>query len=100
MANFNYKKVIYYHVGTNHYILLWNLTIEKCDYHHFLTQFNMEFYNVIQAFQGEKMTNALGHMKNIHVEGNVVYTPPTIRLNTKDYVAPQTSLMQELLGDD
>ncbi len=46
------------------------------------------------------MTNALGHMKNIHVEGNVVYTPPTIRLNTKDYVAPQTSLMQELLGDD
>jgi len=39
-------------------------------------------------------------MKTIHVEGNVVYKPPTIRLNTKDYVAPQTSLMQELLGND
>jgi hypothetical protein len=39
-------------------------------------------------------------MKTIHVERNVVYTPPTIRLNTKDYVAPQTSLMQELLGND
>jgi hypothetical protein len=60
----------------------------------------MEFYDVIQAFQGEKMTNALGHMKNIHVEGNVVYTAPTIRLNTKNYVAPQTSLMQELLGNE
>jgi hypothetical protein len=39
-------------------------------------------------------------MKTIHVERNVVYTPPTIRLNTKDYVAPQTSLMQKLLGND
>jgi len=39
-------------------------------------------------------------MKTIHVEGNLVYTTPTIRLNTKDYVAPQTSLMQELLGND
>jgi hypothetical protein len=46
------------------------------------------------------MINAPGHTKNIHGKGNVVYTPPTIRLNTKDYVAPHTSLMQELLGDD
>jgi hypothetical protein len=46
------------------------------------------------------MMNAPGHIKNIHAEGNVVYTPLAIRLYTKDYFSPHTSLMQELLGDD
>jgi len=46
----NYKKVANYHVGIDHHIPIWDLTIENCDHHHLLKQFNEEFYNHIQAF--------------------------------------------------
>lgn len=45
------------------------------------------------------MINALGHVREIHGEGDVVYKPPTIGLDKKNFAALQISLMKELLGD-
>jgi len=42
----------------------------------------------IYAFQGKSMINALGHVRDIHGEGDVVYKPPTIGLDKKNFVAP------------
>ncbi len=39
-------------------------------------------------------------MKNIHVKGNLIYTPPIVGPYTKSFIALQTFLMQDLLGKD
>jgi hypothetical protein len=39
-------------------------------------------------------------MRNIHVKGNIIYTPPIVGPYTKGFIAPQTFLMQDLLGED
>ncbi len=39
-------------------------------------------------------------MSNIHVEGNIIYTPPITGQYTKGFITPQTFLMQDLLGED
>jgi hypothetical protein len=53
--NSDYKKVTDYHVETNRHIPFWDFTIKECDYHRLLKQFNQEFYDVIQAFHGERL---------------------------------------------
>ncbi len=58
--------------------------------------FNEEFYNLIQAFQGEKVINTLGHVKDIYAIGDAIYMPPITRLNTSNFIVLQASLMQEL----
>jgi hypothetical protein len=55
MALIHYKKVIDYHVGTSHHIPFWGLTIKECDHHHLPRQINREFYDIIQAFHGERL---------------------------------------------
>jgi hypothetical protein len=36
----------------------------------------------------ERLINAPRHMRDIHAEGNTVYTPPIIGLGTKGSIAP------------
>jgi hypothetical protein len=50
--NSNYKKVT---EGTSHHIPIWGLTIKKCDHHYLPRQINREFYDIIQAFHGERL---------------------------------------------
>ncbi len=44
--------------------------MEECDKHHLLCQFNKEFYEVIEAFQGEHIINASPQLKDLQVKGN------------------------------
>lgn len=80
--NSNYKKVLDYHTLTNHHTPLWDFTIKNNNHHHFPKQFNWEFYNVILAFQGEKLINAPRHVRNIHAKKYTLYMPPIVGPNT------------------
>jgi hypothetical protein len=46
------------------------------------------------------MINTLGHVKDVQVEGDGVYTPPSGQDIEDGFIVPQTSMMQELMGDD
>jgi hypothetical protein len=59
------------------------LTTKKCNHHHLVRQFNKEFYNFIQAFQGQRMINTPKDVKDIHSKGNVIYMPTNARLDPK-----------------
>jgi hypothetical protein len=50
--------------------------MEKSDKHHLPRQFNKEFYDAIESFQGERTMNKPLHVRNIHVEGDGIYVPP------------------------
>jgi hypothetical protein len=79
--NFDYKKVADYHIGIAHHIQFWDLTIKECNYHHFPKRFNWEFYEVIQAFQGKRVINALGYIRDVRAKGDVIYIPPNAGLD-------------------
>jgi hypothetical protein len=48
----------------------WELLREECDKHCFPHHFN--YYNAIEAFQDERIINALLHMRDVHVDGDGV----------------------------
>jgi hypothetical protein len=73
--------------------------MEKHDKDHLPRQFNKEFYDVIESFQGQRTLNKPLHVWDIHVEGNDVYIPPP-KKHTPKFPIVQTSLLQDLLGDN
>jgi hypothetical protein len=64
------------------------LTTKNYDHRHLARQFNREFYNVIQAFQGQRMINTPKDVKDIHSKGNVIYKLTNARLDPKYFFAP------------
>jgi hypothetical protein len=60
--NSDFKKISDYHTWTCHHTSLWELTMEECNKHHLPRQFNKEFYDAIESFQGERVVN-----KPLHV---------------------------------
>jgi hypothetical protein len=86
--NSNYKKVADYHVKINHHTPFWDFTIKNNNHHHFPRPFNQEFYNSIQAFQGERLINAPRHMEDIHIKRNTFYMPSIVGPYTEGSIAP------------
>ncbi len=86
--NSNYKKIVDYHAGTSHHIPLWDLKIKNNNRHHFPRQFNWEFYNVIQAFQGERLINTPRHVRDIHAKRDTIYMPPIVGPDTEGSITP------------
>jgi hypothetical protein len=73
--------------------------MEECNKHHLPRQFNLEFYNAIESFQEKWAMNKALHVQNIHVERDGVYIPP-LEEHTLDSFIAQTSMLQDLLGDN
>jgi hypothetical protein len=63
--NFDDKKIFDYHVKTNNHTTFWDLTIKKHNFHQLFKQFNQKF---CYAFQGDRMINAIGHVRDIHIK--------------------------------
>jgi hypothetical protein len=78
---FDFKKFLDYHTWTRHHTSLWELTMEKRDKHHLPRQFNEEFYDAIESFQGERVVAKPLHVRNIHAEGDGLYIPPPKKIH-------------------
>jgi len=66
--NFDYKKIFDYHVKTNNHTIFYDLTIKEHNYHQLSKFFNQKLYYAIQAFQGDMMINAIGHVRDICIK--------------------------------
>jgi hypothetical protein len=67
--NPNYKNLSNYHKGTGHHMLFWEVTLEERDWYHLRKQFNKEFYEAIEAFQGKWIIIIPIHVKGLQAEG-------------------------------
>ncbi len=54
-------------------ISYWDLTLEERDRFHLPKQYNEDYYNVIEAFQGERRINVPIHVRDLQAEGDGVY---------------------------
>jgi hypothetical protein len=55
---------------------------EECYQYHLPRQSNKEFYETIEAFQGEQIINALIHVRDLQVEGDGNFVTSMFELNT------------------
>jgi hypothetical protein len=58
--------------------------LEECDRYHLPRQSNKEFYETIEAFQGEQIINALICMKDLQVEGDKNFVMCVFESNTRE----------------
>jgi hypothetical protein len=71
--NFDYKKIVDYHKGTNNHTCFWDLVVEEKDKYHLPHQLCQQFYDLIKEFQGEKNVIAPLHSKDINVTNDEIY---------------------------
>jgi hypothetical protein len=97
--NSDFKKLFNYHKGIGRNISYWQLLIEECDKHYLQHHFNC--YNAIEAFQGERIINALLHMKDVHVDRNGVLLRHMKNPKKKDETQsqPHCFFMEDLCDD-
>jgi hypothetical protein len=70
--NFDYKKIVDYHKGTNNHTHFWDFVVEKKDKYHLPRQLCRNFYDLIKEFQGERNVTISLHFKNINVKSDEI----------------------------
>jgi hypothetical protein len=79
--NSDYKKLLD-HKGTKNHILFLGDDCRRTWQHHLLCQFNKEFYEAIETFQGEHIINASLHMKDLQAKGDGNYIASILGIDT------------------
>jgi hypothetical protein len=71
--NGEYKNISNYYKGIGHNTLYDKLSVEERNMFHVPRQFNKNYYNVIEMFQGERTIDAPLHIKDLHASRDNVY---------------------------
>ncbi len=66
----DYKRILDYHTSIGNNTSHWDLTFKEWDIFHLPKQYNENYYNAIEAFQGEKGINVPIHVKDLQAEGD------------------------------
>jgi hypothetical protein len=70
--NSYYKKLSNYHKGTSHHTLLWEMILEEHNQYYLRRQFNKEFYEAIEAFQGKWIIIVPIHVRDLQEKGEEI----------------------------
>lgn len=73
--NSNYIKLADYHKKNRSHTYFWDLSFDEKEIFHLLCQFNIEFYELIEAFEGERNVTTPLHVRDDNVKNDKIHGP-------------------------